>query len=61
MENWRVELCEDEARGWWWICTSNGSFVCWSRKYFRHEWQAKRDYDRQVEDHCAVMKALNRN
>ena len=59
METRRVELCEDEMHGWWWVCSIDNGVVCRSRQSFQHRWEALRDFDYQVEDHDARMSCRN--
>lgn len=55
MDNWRVELRENEM-GWFWECSDlANNFVCRSSKCFRRSWQALRDFEYMFKDHWSLM------
>lgn len=56
MFSWFVELCLKESK-WNWVCRdAGGKLVCRSKRTFNTQHDAKRDFERQFEDHFAVMR-----
>lgn len=56
MVSWCVELCRKGTK-WYWVCRNvAGSFVCQSKRMFDTDGEARRDFERQLEDHLAVMR-----